>query len=78
MTEGGEPLKESRESHPTRRSTGGADHLCWRHQATSLLSTYVHEHDILPIIGKIARGVIYLDCGKRIEDDYVVKVWRGY
>jgi hypothetical protein len=54
----------------------GADHLGWRHQATSLLSTYVHESDMLPVIGKIARGVIYIDSGRRVEDDYSVKVWR--
>ncbi len=54
----------------------GADHLGWRHQATTLLSTYVHEGDILPVIGKITRGVIYLDSGRRVDDDYSVKVWR--
>lgn len=54
----------------------GADHLGWRHQADELLTTSVDVNDILPVIGKIARGMIYLDSGARVDDRYSVKVWR--
>jgi hypothetical protein len=54
----------------------GADNLGWRHQASKLLGTYVRAEDLLPVIGKIARGIIYIDSGKRVEDDYTVKVFR--
>lgn len=54
----------------------GADYLGYRHQVHELLSTYVKAEDILPVIGKIARGFIYIDSGKRITDEFSVKVFR--
>jgi hypothetical protein len=54
----------------------GADHLGWRHQNDELLMTYVREEDILPVIGKIARGVIYLVTGERVDERFSVHPFR--
>ena len=54
----------------------GADYLGFRHQQDELLSTFVHEHDLLPVIGKIARGIIYLDCGQRVDERFTVRLFR--
>lgn len=54
----------------------GADYLGWRHQYPNLLTTYVREEDILPVIGKIARGVLYLVTGERIDERFSVKPFR--
>ncbi|MBW3565470.1 MAG: HNH endonuclease [Acidobacteria bacterium] len=54
----------------------GADYLGWRHQNNELLTTYVKEEDILPVIGKIARGVMYLVAGKRVDERYSVHPFR--
>ena len=40
------------------------------------MSGCVNAEDILPVIGKIARGFIYIDSGQRVTDDFVVKVFR--
>jgi hypothetical protein len=54
----------------------GADHLGWRHENETLLATSVDINDIFPVIGKIARGVIYLDSGARVDERFSVKVFR--
>jgi hypothetical protein len=54
----------------------GADYLGWRHQVDELMTTHVRSEDLLPVIGKIARGFIYIDTGQRVTEDYVVKVFR--
>jgi len=50
----------------------GSDHLGWRHQYQTLLTTSVDINDMLAVIGKIARGVIYLASGERVDKRYSV------
>ena len=71
-----ELMKQRMEVIKSNDVAEGADYLGWRHHADEVLSTYVNESDILPVIGKIARGFVYIDSGKRVPDGYVVKVFR--
>jgi hypothetical protein len=57
----------------------GADHLGWRHENEELLGTWLDENGVLPVIGKIARGFIYIDSGFRLTRDhpeFTVKPFR--
>lgn len=54
----------------------GADYLGWRHRVDDILTTNVKAEDLLPVIGKIARGFVYVDTHQRVTDEYSVKVFR--
>ena len=71
-----ELMRKRLESLKPEDVTEGADYLGWRHQTDELVATHVKAEDILPVIGKIARGFIYIDSGQRVTDEFVVKVFR--
>ena len=54
----------------------GADYLGWRHEQAELLTTTVDAMDLIIVIGKIARGVIYVASGERVDERYRVHPFR--